>query len=448
MKTYDFIVIGGGSGGIASANRAAEYGAKSLIIEEDVVGGTCINRGCVPKKITWFGSQMMDNNRLYAEDYGFDLSLNHFDYQTLKANREAYIERTHQSYFKGFESRGTTFIKGHAEFVDDHTLRVGDNLYTASHIAIATGTRPVLPDIEGAEYAETSDDFFTWEELPQSVVLVGAGYVALEIAGMLNALGVEVTLAIRHELPMSSFDQEIVEKLVERMEASGITILRNHHAQAIQKHNDGFTLSFGEGDQVTVDHVLFAVGRRPNTDHIGIENTAIALTERGHVQVNDYHRTTVDGVYALGDVIGKTALTPVAIKAGRTLSDELFNHAEPFRLNYEGVPTVLFTHPEIGKVGLTESQAREKYADQKIKIYHSQFTTMRTGLGDHREPTVMKLIVVGEEERIVGLWGIGSDVAEMIEGFAVAIQMGATKADFDRTIAIHPTSSEEFVTMR
>lgn len=448
MKTYDFIVIGGGSGGIASANRAAEYGAKSLIIEEDAVGGTCVNRGCVPKKIAWFGSQLINNTHLYAADFGITSTIDGFDYHVMKKNREAYIARTHQSYFNGFESRGTEFLKGHAEFVDNHTLRVGDETYTAPHIAITAGSHIVLPDVEGIEYVETSDDFFTWEDLPESVVLVGAGYVALEIAGLLNGLGVDTTLVIRHDLPMRSFDQEIIEKLVEHMEGAGIHILKNHNVSSIKQQDKGYTVAFEEGDSVDAERVLYAVGRRPNTDRIGIENTDVELTERGHVKVNEYHRTNVEGVYALGDIIGKADLTPVAIKAGRTLADELFNDAEPFRVDYEGVPTVLFTHPEIGKVGLSEEQAREKYADQPIKVYRSRFTTMRTGLGDHREQTIMKLVTVGEDERVVGLWGIGSDVAEMIEGFAVAIQMGATKSDFDRTIAIHPTSSEEFVTMR
>ncbi|MDO4680406.1 MAG: glutathione-disulfide reductase [Aerococcus sp.] len=450
MKKYDYIAIGGGSAGIASANRAAEYGAKALIIEEKAVGGTCVNVGCVPKKISWFGATMKHDISTYSADFGLDVSLKNMDYQTLKANREAYIDRVHHSYFNGFKQRGTDYVEGHATFVDNHTIEVNGEQYSAPHIAIVAGGRPFLPsDIEGIELGETSNDFFQWETLPERVMVVGAGYVGTELAGLLNALGVQVTMVVREEEVLYGFDQDFRETMGDAMRDAGIQIETEHNVKSLTKNTDQtLHVTYREGGEVDVERVIFAIGRTPNTDQIGIEQTDVELDERGYVKVDEYHHTNVPGVYAFGDIIGKVQLTPVAIKAGRTLSDTLFNNQKPYALNYDIVPTVMFTEPPLGKIGLSEAQAIERYGKDQIKVYRNQFSAMQTALGDHRESVKMKLITTGSEEKIVGLWAMGKGVDEMIQGFGVAIQMGATKADFDRTVAIHPTGSEELVTMR
>ncbi|MDO4670638.1 MAG: glutathione-disulfide reductase [Aerococcus sp.] len=450
MKTYDYIAIGGGSAGIASANRAAEYGAKALIIEEEAVGGTCVNVGCVPKKISWIAATTKHTIDTYSSEMGLDAEVKQVDYQTLKKNRDAYIDRVHHSYFSGFESRGTAFVSGHATFVDNHTIEVNGETYTAPHIAIVAGGRPFLPDdIEGIELAETSNDFFQWETLPQRVVIVGAGYVGTELAGVLNHLGVEVTMVVRDAEVLTSFDQDFRERMGEQLRQSGIQVATQHTVKAIRQNDDHtLTVMYREGGEVTADRVIMAVGRIPNTDRLGLENTDVLLDKRGFVKVDDYFHTSVEGVYAFGDIIGRTQLTPVAIKAGRTLSDTLFNGQPPFKMNDDVIPTVMFTEPPIGKIGLTEAQAIDRYGNDQVKVYKNTFTAMQTALGDHREPVLMKLITQGADEKIVGLWAMGVGVDEMIQGFAVAIQMGATKADFDRTVAIHPTGSEELVTMR
>lgn len=450
MKKYDYIAIGGGSAGIASANRAAEYGAKALIIEEKAVGGTCVNVGCVPKKISWLGSTLKQTIATYSADFGLAADVTAVDYATLKKNREAYIDRVHHSYFNGFKQRGTEYLTGHATFIDNHTVEVNGERYTAPHIAIVAGGRPFLPnDIEGIELAETSNDFFQWETLPERVLVVGAGYVGTELAGVMNGLGVEVTMAVREQEILRGFDQDFRTAVGDAMRQAGIHINTHHNVQALRKNADGtIHVTYREGGATDVDRVLFAIGRVPNTDHLGLEHTDIALTERGFIQVDDYHHTNVAGVYAFGDIIGKVQLTPVAIKAGRTLADTLFNQQPPYRLDYDLVPTVMFAEPALGKIGLSEEQAIARYGEDQIHVYRNQFTAMQTALGDHRAPVLMKLITAGAEEKVVGLWAMGTGVDEMIQGFAVAMLMGATKADFDRTVAIHPTGSEELVTMR
>lgn len=448
MERYDYIAIGGGSAGIASANRAAEYGKKALIIEEKYVGGTCVNVGCVPKKIMWHGSTLFEQVKSYGADYGLDLTVNEVDFKTLRKNREAYIDRVHGSYFKGFESRGTDFIEGHANFVDDHIVEVNGTQYYGEHIAIVTGSRPKYNDLPGIDLVDVSDDFFAWEDLPESVVVIGAGYVAVELAGVLNGLGVDTTLAVRKQAPLRSFEPKIVDSLVEEMAKSGLKLLTHHNVESFVKTKDGqITVNFKEGDTITADKVLYAVGRTPNTDKLGLENTNVELNEKGHIKVDDYHFTNVEGIYAFGDVIGKVELTPVAIKAGRTLSDHLFNSAGKFFIDYNMIPTVIFSHPPIGRMGYTEAEAIEKYGKDQIKAYSTHFTSMFSGITQNRQPMVMKLVTKGEDEVVIGLHGIGFGMDEIVQGFAVAITMGATKAQFDQTIAIHPSGAEEFVTM-
>lgn len=449
VKEYDYIVIGGGSGGIASANRAAMHGAKVILFEGKEVGGTCVNVGCVPKKVMWYGAQVAETLHRYAGEYGFDVTLNKFDFATLKANRQAYIDRIHGSYERGFDSNGVERVYEYAKFVDPHTVEVAGERYTAPHILIATGGHALYPNIPGSEYGITSDGFFELDEVPKRTAVIGGGYIAVEVAGVLNALGSDTHLFVRKDRPLRTFDKDIINVLVDEMAKSGPTLHTHANATEVVKNaDDSLTISFDNGETVTVDCLIWAIGRAANTSGFGLEKTGVELTERGNIYSDAFENTSVPGIYALGDVTGKLDLTPVAIKAGRQLSERLFNNKADAKLDYTDVATVVFSHPVIGSVGLTEEKAIAKYGEENIKVYKSSFTPMYTALGDNRQPSTMKLVTLGKDEKIIGLHGIGYGVDEMIQGFSVAIKMGATKADFDNTVAIHPTGSEEFVTMR
>ena len=449
VKEYDYIVIGGGSGGIASANRAAMHGAKVILFEGKEVGGTCVNVGCVPKKVMWYGAQVAETLHRYAGEYGFDVTINKFDFATLKANRQAYIDRIHGSYERGFDSNGVERVYEYARFVDPHTVEVAGERYTAPHILIATGGHALYPNIPGSEYGITSDGFFELDEVPKRTAVIGAGYIAVEVAGVLNALGSDTHLFVRKDRPLRTFDKDIVDVLVDELAKSGPTLHTHANATEVVKNaDDSLTISFDNGETITVDCLIWAIGRAANTSGFGLEKTGVKLTEKGTIYSDEFENTSVPGIYALGDVTGKLDLTPVAVKAGRQLSERLFNNKADAKLDYTDVATVVFSHPVIGSVGLTEEKAIAKYGAENIKVYKSSFTPMYTALGDNRQPSTMKLVTLGEDEKIIGLHGIGYGVDEMIQGFSVAIKMGATKADFDNTVAIHPTGSEEFVTMR
>ena len=449
VKEYDYIVIGGGSGGIASANRAAMHGAKVILFEGKEVGGTCVTVGCVPKKVMWYGAQVAETLHRYAGEYGFDVTINKFDFATLKANRQAYIDRIHGSYERGFDSNGVERVYEYARFVDPHTVEVAGERYTAPHILIATGGHALYPNIPGSEYGITSDGFFELDEVPKRTAVIGAGYIAVEVAGVLNALGSDTHLFVRKDRPLRTFDKDIVDVLVDEMAKSGPTLHTHANATEVVKNaDDSLTISFDNGETITVDCLIWAIGRAANTSGFGLEKTGVKLTEKGTIYSDEFENTSVPGIYALGDVTGKLDLTPVAVKAGRQLSERLFNNKADAKLDYTDVATVVFSHPVIGSVGLTEEKAIAKYGPENIKVYKSSFTPMYTALGDNRQPSTMKLVTLGEDEKIIGLHGIGYGVDEMIQGFSVAIKMGATKADFDNTVAIHPTGSEEFVTMR
>ena len=449
VKEYDYIVIGGGSGGIASANRAAMHGAKVILFEGKEVGGTCVNVGCVPKKVMWYGAQVAETLHRYAGEYGFDVTINKFDFATLKANRQAYIDRIHGSYERGFDSNGVERVYEYARFVDPHTVEVAGERYTAPHILIATGGHALYPNIPGSEYGITSDGFFELDEVPKRTAVIGAGYIAVEVAGVLNALGSDTHLFVRKDRPLRTFDKDIVDVLVDEMAKSGPTLHTHANVTEVVKNaDDSLTISFDNGETITVDCLIWAIGRAANTSGFGLEKTGVKLTEKGTIYSDEFENTSVPGIYALGDVTGKLDLTPVAVKAGRQLSERLFNNKADAKLDYTDVATVVFSHPVIGSVGLTEEKAIAKYGAENIKVYKSSFTPMYTALGDNRQPSTMKLVTLGEDEKIIGLHGIGYGVDEMIQGFSVAIKMGATKADFDNTVAIHPTGSEEFVTMR
>ncbi|UUM26483.1 glutathione-disulfide reductase [Acinetobacter colistiniresistens] len=448
-KHYDYIAIGAGSGGIASVNRAAMYGKKSALIEKAEIGGTCVNVGCVPKKVMWYAAHVAESIQKYGPDYGFNSKVESFEWQTLIDNRQAYIERIHQSYQNSLSKNKVDLIHGAAHFIDAHTIEVNGEQLTADHILIATGTQPSLPDIEGVEHGIDSNGFFELKALPKITAVIGSGYIAVELAGVLNALGSQVGLFIRKDLPVRRFDSFLSETLVEVMRTDGITV----HTQAVPKRvtrnvDGSVVLHLENGESHTVDCLIWATGREPNTASLHLDKANVQLDERGYIQVDKFQNTSQKGVYAVGDITGKMELTPVAVAAGRRLSERLFNHKPDEYLDYDNIPTVVFSHPPIGTVGITEQEAIEQYGQQAVKVYNSSFTAMYSAITQHRQPTKMKLVCVGENEKIVGIHGIGFGMDEILQGFAVALKMGATKQDFDNTVAIHPTSAEEFVTMR
>lgn len=449
MREYDIIAIGGGSGGSATMNRAAMHGAKAAVIEGNIIGGTCVNVGCVPKKVMWYGAQVSETLKNYAADYGYTIGETSFDFKTLRKNREAYIERSRQAFSNNFNRNGVDYIEGYARFVDKNTVEVNGEHIRAKHIVIATGSYAFIPNVPGSELGGTSDDVFAWEELPESVSIIGAGYIAVELAGVLHALGVKTDLFVRKGGPLRGFDQGIVEVLVEEMKKNGQPLHTHKVPQKLEKLDNGdIQIHFEDGTTHTSQKVIWAVGRKANVSQLNLEAAGVALNERGFIQVDEYQNTTTPGIYALGDVSGEKELTPVAVKAGRTLSERLFNGKTDAKMDYELIPTVVFSHPAIGSIGLSQEQAEAKYGAENIKVYESNFAGMYSAITVHRQMTKLKLITLGEEEKIIGLHGIGEGVDEMIQGFAVALKMGATKADFDATVAIHPTASEEFVTMR
>ena len=447
---FDYLVIGGGSGGIASANRAAMYGKKVALIEAKHLGGTCVNVGCVPKKAMWFAGQVADACR-YGPDYGFALNLEEqlrtFSWSKLIESRSAYISRIHDSYERVLANNDITVINGYGRFIDARTVEVNGEHYTADHITIATGGEPMIPDVPGAEYGIDSDAFFDLTERPNRVAVLGAGYIAVELAGVLNALGSETHLLVRKHKPLRSFDDLLSDTLVEIMATEGPQLHTGCVPREITKENDGsLTVHLENGQDLNVDMVIWAAGRKPHTSGVNLAAAGVSVDNRGYIPVDKYQNTNIAGIYAVGDNIGKVELTPVAVAAGRRLSERLFNNKPDEHLNYDNVATVVFSHPPIGTVGLTEQAAREQYGE--VKVYTSQFTAMYSALTSHRQPSRMKLVTAGTEEKIVGIHVIGHGADEMLQGFAVALKMGATKADFDNTVAIHPTSAEEFVTMR
>lgn len=397
----------------------------------------------------WHAAQIAEAIHNYGPDYGFDTTVNQFNWDVLLKNRSAYIDRIHTSYDNVLGKNNVDVIKGYARFVDAHTVEVNGEKITADHILIATGGRPSQPTIPGAEYGINSDGFFELQALPKRTAVVGAGYIAVEIAGVLNALGSETHLYVRKHAPLRSFDPLIVDTLVEVMNAEGPTLHTESIPKAVVKNADGsLTLQLENGQEQTVDCLVWAIGREPMTDNLNLDVTGVKLNEKGYISVDKYQNTSVKGIYAVGDNTGAVELTPVAVAAGRRLSERLFNNKPDEHLDYSNVPTVVFSHPPIGTVGLSEPEAREKFGDDQVKVYKSSFTAMYTAVTQHRQPCRMKLVCVGADEKIVGIHGIGYGMDEMLQGFAVALKMGATKKDFDNTVAIHPTGSEEFVTMR
>lgn len=447
IEQFDLLVIGGGSGGLAHAQRAAEYGARAAVVESGPLGGTCVNVGCVPKKVMWYAADHA-HHLAHAPDYGFDIEVRGHDWGTLKARRDAYVERLNGIYENNLARRGVTLIPGHASFVDRNTLRVGDDQYRAERIVIATGGYPGVPAIPGAELGITSDGFFELESRPQSVLVAGSGYIAVELAGIFGTLGSSTTLVVRKNGILREFDEMLGRELVEAMRASGISVETGIVPARLDATDGGLVLTAVNGQTFgPVDTVLWAIGRAPNVRGLELEAAGVETDERGFVPTDEFQQTNVENIFALGDVTGRAALTPVAIAAGRRLADRLYGGMDGRRLDYGLIPTVVFSHPTIGTVGMTEAEARAEYGDA-LKVYESRFNAMYYALGDIKQRTTMKLLVEGDNERIVGCHIIGEGADEMLQGFAVAIRMGATKKDFDETVAIHPTSAEELVTMR
>jgi glutathione reductase (NADPH) len=445
---FDLIVIGAGSGGIATARRAASYGARVAIIESGRLGGTCVNVGCVPKKVMWNAASLAHGLDM-AGDYGFDITRNGFDWQAMKQRRDAYIDRLNEIYGRNLGLDDIKIIQGHGRFVDAHGIEVNGITYSARHILIATGGRPMVPEIPGAEHGITSDGFFELESLPERVVVVGAGYIAVELAGVLNSLGSEVTILLRKQTFLRSFDATLRETLMEEMMSAGVNILSSINMTCIEKQDNGLlhVVSSHCEDIRDVDCFIWAIGRTSNTDDIGLDKAGIKTTVEGFVETDEFQNTSADGIYAVGDITGRAALTPVAIAAGRRLADRLFNRQPDSKLDYDNIASVVFSHPPIGTVGLTEDEAREQYGDE-VRVYQSRFTNMLHALSEHKPKSVMKLITAGAKEKVVGVHVIGEGADELIQGFAVAIKMGAHKSDLDNTVAIHPTAAEELVLMR
>lgn len=445
---YDLVVIGGGSGGIAAARRAAAYGAKTALIEAGRIGGTCVNRGCVPKKVMWNASSIATALQ-DAGDYGFSLKLDGFNWARLKNARNAYIERLNENYHRGLGTSGVREIAGRGRLHDARTVIVNGAELTAQHVLIATGSAPQFPPVPGAELGISSDGFFELAAQPRRVMVVGAGYVAAELAGVLNALGSEVILCLRKEELLRRFDPMLRTTLMQEMQAAGIVIRAQHHISRAERATDGaFAVHTDNGERIGgLDCLIWAIGRQPNTDGLGLERLGVETGAAGEIVVDPFQNTTVAGVYALGDVTGRWMLTPVAIAAGRRLAERLFGGKPEARLDYENIPTVVFSHPPIGTVGLTEDEARASHGHEGVKVYQTRFTNMLYAVTTHKPATAMKLVTTGAQERVVGCHVIGAGADEMIQGFAVAVRMGATKRDFDNTVAIHPTSAEELVLM-
>ncbi|MGB5332602.1 MAG: glutathione-disulfide reductase [Woeseiaceae bacterium] len=444
---FDLLVIGGGSGGLAHAQRAAEYGAKAAVVEYGPLGGTCVNVGCVPKKVMWYAAHHAHQLH-HAPDYGFDVAVKGHDWGALKSRRDAYIKRLNGIYGNNLDKRGVAHIQGGARFLDARTVEVAGRKYQAERIAIATGGRPIVPDIAGAELGITSDGFFELEERPERVLVVGSGYISVELAGVLNALGSETQVVVRKEGVLRSFDKMLSKELMEAMRNSGIAIDTGAIPESVQQTGDGIVMHAVDGRSFgPVDTLIWAVGRSPNTEMLEVANAGVHMDEKGFIPTDEYQQTNVDNIFALGDVTGRDALTPVAIAAGRRLADRLYGGMAGRHLEYHLIPTVIFSHPTIGTVGMTEDHARAEFGDD-VKVYTSTFIGMYYALGQDKQRSTMKLITTGAEERVIGCHVIGEGADEMMQGFAVAMRMGATKADFDDTVAIHPTSAEELVTMR
>ena len=442
---YDLFVIGAGSGGVRAARMAAGHGASVAIVEDLYFGGTCVNVGCVPKKLYVYASQFSESFS-GAAGFGWNVgSQPTFDWSTLVANKTKEISRLQTVYDNMLNSSGVHVVNGRGTIVDAHTVKVDDRTYTAERIIVATGGWPFVPDVAGKEHIVTSNEIFNLPVLPKQMVIVGGGYIAVEFAGIMHGLGVDVTIFERGDKVLRGFDEDIRDFLVAEMIKKGIKFMPNTNVDRIEQVDAGFTVHTTAGETVATDLVMYATGRVPNTKNLGLENLGVALDEVGAIIVNEDYQTNVASIYALGDVTNRVNLTPVATAEGMILVNKLYANIAG-NLDYENIPTAVFSQPSIGTVGLTETQAREKFDD--IDVYKTDFKPMKNTLSGSTERIFMKMLVVRSTDKVVGMHMVGPEAGEIIQGFAVAIRAGATKAIFDSTIGIHPTAAEEFVTMR
>jgi glutathione reductase (NADPH) len=447
MPEVDLFVIGAGSGGVRAARIAAGYGASVMIAEEYRVGGTCVIRGCVPKKLLVYASRFADEFE-DAAGYGWSVGEPTFDWSTLIANKDREIARLELAYTTNLERSKVAIVKGRAEIIDAHTVRLvadGTNV-RAKYILIATGAAPSLgKEIEGCEHLISSNEAFHLKELPNRILIQGGGYIAVEFAGIFNGLGSQVTLVYRGDNILRGFDDDLRAHLRSEMEKRGIRIITKQIVEGIEKIDHGLCVALSSHDQVVVDQVMFATGRRPNVKGLGLEAAGVRLGMTGGIEVDDYSRTSVPNIYAVGDVTDRIALTPVAIREGHAFADTVFGN-KPTKVDHTNVPTAVFSEPECGVIGLTEAQACRKLA--RVDIYKSSFRPMKATLAGRDTRTFMKLVVDGSTDRVVGCHIVGPDAGEMIQLIGIAVKMKATKADFDAVMAVHPTVAEELVTMR
>lgn len=447
MRQWDLIVMGGGSGGLACAQRAAEHGASVVLAEPGAIGGTCINVGCVPKKIMYHAADLAHLIK-DAAGYGFDVTLTGHDWSVLKERRDAYVRRLHGIYLENLTRRKVSLLRSSARLLGRGQVAIGDETHAAAHIVIATGGRPLMPVLPGAGAGISSDGFFALPRMPASVAIIGSGYVAVELSGVFAALGARVTVAIRHDRVLRSFDEMLSRRLMTAMRADGIEIVEQAEVAAIATAAGAHHLTLADGRRPgPYECVIWAIGRTPNTAKLGLAAAGVATGTRGEITTDLRQDTSAAGIHALGDVTGRAELTPVAIAAGRRLADRLFGGEPDRHLDYRLIPTVVFSHPPIGTVGLSEAEARAEHGDA-VTVFQGDFMPLYHGMTERRRRAEIKLVTTGPELRIVGLHVIGMGADEMLQGFAVALRMGATKRDFDDTVAIHPTSAEELVTLR
>ena len=447
MQHFDLITIGGGSGGLAVAEKAARLGRQTALIESRRVGGTCVNNGCVPKKVMWYAASLaraVDD----AVDFGIPVRRGATNWQELVSRREEYISNINSYWDTHLQDTGITRIHGHARLAAPGLVEVDGTHYTADHIVLASGSHAVVPPVPGAELGITSDGFFALQKLPQRVAVIGGGYIGVELSGVLQALGSQVTLFALEDRLLERFDPMISTTLESEMRRQGIDVQTGFRVTALSGRRGAISvISTGNELLSSFDAVIWAVGRRPDTRDLGLATAGVEVLPNGSVPVDAYQNTNVNGIYAIGDVTGRMPLTPVAVAAGRRLAERLFGDRTDSRIDYDNIPSVVFSHPPAGSIGMSEDQARERFG-REITIYTSQFRPMRHALSVAGAHTAMKLVCAGKEEKVVGIHLIGDSADEMLQGFAVAMNMGATKADLDNTIAIHPTSAEELVTMK
>jgi len=447
QQHYDLIAIGGGSGGLAVAEKAAQLGRRVAIVADRRLGGTCVNAGCVPKKVMWHAAQLADAVH-DGPGFGVDAVSGGIHWQRLVDGRNAYVANINAYWDGHAEQLGVDVIRGRARLRDARHVEVDGRRYSADHIVIATGGRPLVPPVPGAELGITSDGFFALSHQPRRVAVIGGGYIGVELAGVLRALGTEVTLVALESRVLETFDPLVSETLMEEMKAQGIQLHLPFQVAGLERRPAGFAVRSTDGRSLEgFDQVVWAVGRAPDTAGLGLDAAGVNSLRNGIVPADELQNTNVPGVYAIGDVTGRAPLTPVAVAAGRRLAERLFGTDPEAHLDYRNIPTVVFSHPPAATIGLTEPAAVADYGDE-VTVYETRFTPMRYALAGRSVTTAMKLVCVGRAERVVGIHMVGDGVDEMLQGFAVAVNMGATKADFDRTVAIHPTSAEELVTLK